>query len=70
MNAITNILARLPKAKSSADFDAAIPDLETAHTEAVAAVADLEAGREAAIFEGGNLEALEADIAAAEGGRG
>ena len=67
MNMITNILARLPGLKSSADFDAAITDLETEHASALAAVGELEAGREAAIFDGGNLAALEADISAAEG---
>ncbi len=67
MNAITSILARLPKAKTSADFDAAITDLETEHAAATAAVGELEAGREAAIFSGGDLAALEADISAAEG---
>ncbi len=67
MNAITSILARLPKAKTSADFDAALADLETEHAEALAAVADLESQREDLIFSGGDLVKLEADISAAEG---
>ena len=67
MNAISNILARLPKAKSSADFDAALVDLETEQVAALAAVGDLEAQREDLIFTGGDLAALEGDIALAEG---
>ena len=66
MNAITNILARLPKVKTSVDFDAAIGDLEMARAEAAAAVAELEGQREDLIFDGGDLAALEADISAAE----
>ena len=67
MNAITSILSSLKKLKSSADFTAAIDTLETEHAEAVAAVGELEAGRESAIFDGGDLAKLEADISAAEG---
>ena len=67
MNAITNILKRLPKAKTSADFDAALADLETEHASALAAVGDLESQREDLIFTGGDLAALEADISTAEG---
>ncbi len=59
---MTKILENLKKLKSSADFAAAITDLETEHTAATAAVAELEAGREAAIFSGGNLEKLARDI--------
>ena len=61
-----NALGNLRKLKSSADFDAAIPDLETAHAEAVAAVGELESKREAVLFEGGRLDKLGASIAAAE----
>ncbi len=67
MNALTNHLKQLPGLKSSDDFAAAITDLETEHAEAVAAVGELEAGRESAIFDGGNLDKLEADVASAEG---
>jgi len=67
MNAITSILARLPKAKTSADFDAALADLETEHAAALAAVGTLESQREDMIFTGGNLGKLERDIAEAEG---
>ena len=66
MNAITSILKQLPGLKSSADFDAAITDLETEHASAISAVSELEAGREAAIFNGGNLDKLASDISAAE----
>ena len=69
MNAITSILKRLPKMKTSADFDAAIADLETEHAAALAAVGELEAQREDLIFTGGDLAALEADISAAEGSK-
>ena len=69
MNAITSILSSLKKLKSSADFTAAIDTLETEHAEAVAAVGELEAGRESAIFDGGDLAKLEADISAAEGSK-
>ena len=61
-----NVLTNLKKLKSSADFADALVDLETEHAEAVAAVADLEAGREDMIFSGGNLDKLEANISAAE----
>ena len=67
MNAITSILSSLKKLKSSADFTAAIDTLETEHAEAVAAVGEFEAGRESAIFGGGDLGKLERDIAEAEG---
>ena len=67
MHAITSILRSLKKLKSSADFTAPIDTLETEHAEAVAAVGELEAGRESAIFDGGDLAKLEADISAAEG---
>ena len=62
-----NVLGRLKKLKTSADFAGALTDLEAAHGEAVAAVETLEAQREDRIFSGGDLVALEADIAAAEG---
>ena len=42
MNMINNILARLPKAKTSADFDAALADLETEFVSATAEVAKIE----------------------------
>ncbi len=67
MNAITSILTRLPKAKTSADFDAALADLECEHAEATAAVGRLEAQREDLTFTGGDLAKLETDITAAEG---
>ena len=67
MNMIDTILKRLPGLKTASDFDAAITDLETEHAAAVAAVGELEAGREAAIFGGGDLAALAADISAAKG---
>ena len=57
-----NVLTNLKKLKTSTDFDAAITDLETEHAEAVAAVGEMEAGRESAIFDGGNLEKLARDI--------
>ena len=66
MNMISTILKQLPGLKSSSDFASAIDSLETEHASALAAVTELEAGREAAIFDGGDLAALEADIAAAE----
>ncbi len=66
MNAITRILKQLPALKTSTDFAGAITTLELEHTEAVAAVGELEAGREAAIFSGGNLGKLESDIAEAQ----
>ena len=66
MNAITSILSKMPGLKSSEDFAGAIDTLETEHASALAAVAELEAGRESAIFDGGDLAALEAGIAAAE----
>ena len=67
MNMISTVLKRLPKAKTSADFDAALADLETEHARALAAVGELEGKREDLIFTGGDLAALEADISAAEG---
>ena len=67
MNMIDTILKRLPGLKTASDFDAAITDLETEHAAAVAAVGELEAGREAAIVGGGDLAALAADISAAKG---
>ncbi len=63
---MTKILANLKKLKSSADFADALVDLETERDAALAAVAELEAGRESAIFDGGNLDKLEANISAAE----
>ena len=66
MNALT-ILKKLPGLKTSGDFDAAIDTLETAHSEATAAVAALESKREDLIFSGGDLAKLEADISAAVG---
>ena len=67
MNTITSILRKLPDLKTSTDFGKAITNLETEHAAAVAAVGELEAGRESAIFDGGDLAKLEADISAAEG---
>ena len=66
MNMVDAILKKLPNLKSSEDFAAAVVTLETAHSEASAKVAELEAGREDRIFSGGNLSALEGDILAAE----
>jgi chromosome segregation ATPase len=66
MNMITSILARLPKAKTSADFDAAISELEKEFALARAAVGELEAQREDTIFAGGDLDRLDADVGAAE----
>jgi len=57
-----NILANLKKLKTSGEFAAAVADLETEHAEATAKVDKLEAGRESAIFDGGNLEKLARDI--------
>lgn len=67
MTIISNVLSTLKKLKSSEDFAGAITALEAEHATALAAVAELEAGREAAIFSGGDLAALEVDIALAEG---
>ena len=67
MNMLDNVLSRLPKAKTSADFAEAITDLETENASALAAVGDLEGQREDLIFSGGDLDRLEADIAAAGG---
>ncbi len=67
MNMISNVLARLPKAKTSADFDAALADLKTEHAAALADVGELESQREDLIFTGGDLGKLEADIGTAEG---
>ena len=67
MNTITSILRKLPDLKTSTDFGKAITNLETEHAAAVAAVGELEAGRESAIFDGGDLGQLERDIAEAQG---
>lgn len=66
MNTITNILKRLPGLRTAEDFASALADLERGHTETAAALADLEARRESCLFDGGDLAALESDIAAAE----
>ena len=61
------VLRNLKKLKTSADFAGGIDSLETERTAALAAVATLEAKREDTLFEGRNLDRLEADIAAAGG---
>ncbi len=66
MNVLTNILKKLPGLKTSADFDAALADLETEHAAALAAVAELEAQREDLIFSGGDIGKLARDIVEAE----
>ena len=67
MTALTSLLSKLPALKSSEDFAGAVATLETAHSEASAKVAELEAGREDRIFSGGDLAKLASDISAAEG---
>ena len=62
-----NVLSNLRKMKTSTDFAAGIDSLETEHAAALAAVGELESQREDTLFEGRNLDALEADIAKAEG---
>jgi len=61
-----NILARLPKMKTSTDFNSALADLEREKAAAATAVADLEARRESAIFAGENLDKMEGEIIGAE----
>ena len=56
----------MPGLKSSSDFDAALIDLEMEHTAAADALSDLEGRRESVIFDGGDLLALESDIADAQ----
>ena len=60
------VLSTLKKLKTSTDFAAAIDPPETEHAAAKAEVATLEAKRENELFEGRNLDALEADISTAE----
>ena len=66
MNALTNLLKKLPGLKTSADFVSAIVDLEREHAEATTAVAELEGKRETALFDGGDIGKLEDDILAAD----
>ncbi len=62
-----NVLTNLKKLRTSSEFGAAIGDLEREHVEATAKVDKLEAGREAAIFDGGDLSKLARDISDAVG---
>ena len=64
---MTKILEDLKRLKTSSDFADALVDLEREHVDATGKVAELEAGREAAIFDGGNLSKLARDISDAAG---
>lgn len=66
MDTLSRVLKQLPGLKTSEDFAAAIAELEREHASAASSVEQLEAGREARIFDGGDILALEGDIETAQ----